>query len=70
MIEWTVGIVPCGEEWKTSYVISQACWLRQLHHLFWYDIVMQKMVMDGVEGVDEERKVLLEHLLMHGLVVG
>ena len=48
------------EEWETDYVISQACQLKRLYHLFGHDpTTWQEAV--GVEEVDEEGEVLSEH---------
>ena len=48
------------EEWDIDRVISQACLLRRLYHLFGYDpMTWQETV--GVGEADEEREALPEH---------
>ena len=48
------------EEWEVDRVISQACQLRRLYHLFGYDLMMWQEVV-GVEEVGGERGVLSEY---------
>ena len=54
---WTGGI-PYKGEWETDRIVSQACRLRRLYHLFGYDpTTWQEAV--GVEEAGEERGVSL-----------
>ena len=61
--------IPCEEEWEADCVISQACQLRRLYHLFGYDPTTWR---DAVvfEEVDEEVEVLSEHSVVPDSFVG
>ena len=55
-----MGGIRYKEEWNMDHVISQACQLRMLYHLFGCDPTTWQEVI-GVEEADEERKVPLGH---------
>ena len=57
---FTEGGIPSQEEWMADCVISQACQLRRLYHLFGYDPTTWQEIV-GAGGADEKREVLSRH---------
>ena len=63
------GGIPYQDEWKTDCVISRACQLRRLYHLFGCDPTTWEEVV-GVEEAEEKREGLSGHSVMPGPFAG
>ena len=57
---YQTGPIPHQDEWETDCVVSQACRLRRLYHLFGYDPTTWEEAV-GAGGADDKREAISKH---------